>query len=260
MRVIVTRPALQAGPWVDLLRAQGLDAVALPLIDILPPADPEAVARAWAHLDGAALAMFVSANAVAHFFGARPGDLPQAWPAATRAGSTGPGTSAALRAQGVPAVAIVEPDAAGPFDTEALWQRLRHEAWKDRRVIIVRGDGGRDWLARQLVGAGATVDFVAAYRRVAPTIDPALVQAALRAPQHHRWHFSSSEAVDHLVDAVPGADWSHSQAYATHPRIASQARHRGFGRVALLGVGVDDLSRQLRAEGDAGASIESPSQ
>lgn len=268
MRVIVTRPASQALPWVAALRQQGVDAVALPLIGIEPAADAAALREAWAHLDGAALAMFVSPNAVTHFFEARSAGA--AWPASTRAGSTGPGTTAALQAagrgagragvEGLSADCIVEPPASGPFDTESLWQQLRHQDWRGRRVLIVRGDGGRDWFATQLRAAGAEVLFVTAYRRVVPSIDGGLVRAALQDPAVHRWHFSSSEAIDHLLAASPVADWSAAIAWATHPRIAERARGHGFGRVTLVGVRVDDVVAQWRLEGGAGASIESAAQ
>ncbi|MCA0239921.1 MAG: uroporphyrinogen-III synthase [Proteobacteria bacterium] len=259
MRVIVTRPIAQAAPWVQALQALGIDAVALPLIAI-EPAERAPIAAAWAHLNGAALAMFVSPNAVQHFFEARPPGQP--WPAATRAGSTGPGTSAALRAAGIDEAQLVEPPPDGPFDTETLWQRLQAEPWQGRRVLIVRGDGGRDWLAQTLRAAGAQVDFVTAYRRRAPRLDRALVDAALQAPAAHCWHFSSSEAIDHLLAAVPGADWRACRAEATHPRIAERARRAGFGRVGLVGVRVDELAARLRAPAagaaSQGASIESP--
>ena len=122
MRVIVTRPAAQALPFVERLRQRGVDALALPLIGIEPPSDPAAVQRAWRELTGVALAMFVSANAVEQFFALRPADC--TWPAGLRAGSTGPGTSAALRSAGIGAAAIDEPAEGGPYDTEALWQQL----------------------------------------------------------------------------------------------------------------------------------------
>jgi len=54
---------------------------------------------------------------------------------------------------------------------------------------------------------------------------------ALAAPERHLWLFSSSEGIDHLVQAVPHAAWSGARAIATHPRIAQRASERGFGAV-----------------------------
>ncbi len=231
MRLIVTRPAAQAGAWVAALQALGQDAVALPLIAVAPPADLAPVRLAWQRLPQCSLAMFVSANAVAHFFAAAPAP----WPAGVRAGSTGPGTSAALRAAGVPAALLVEPATdAVQFDSEALWARLSHESWSGLQVLVVRGEDGRDWLAETLRARGAEVHFVAAYRRHAPRLKPeeqALLAQALAAPAAHLWLFSSSEAVGHLRTLAPTADWHRSRAVASHPRIAQAARDAGFGQV-----------------------------
>jgi len=234
MRLIVTRPAAQAAVWVAELRALGLDAVALPLIDIGPPADAAPVLESWRQLAQFSLAMFVSANAVQHFFAlaTRP------WPDALRAGSTGPGTSAALRQAGVPAAAIVEPAAeTARFDSEALWARLAGEDWAGRRVLVVRGEEGRDWLADTLRERGAGVTFVAAYQRRPPRLDDAsraLLQQALAEARTHLWLFSSSESVGQLRLLAPDADWSSGRALASHPRIAQAARAAGFGDVQLL--------------------------
>ncbi|MES1161549.1 MAG: uroporphyrinogen-III synthase, partial [Rhizobacter sp.] len=100
---------------------------------------------------------------------------------------------------------------------------------------VVRGDGGRDWLADTLRRHGAQVDHVAAYRRAAPRLDAAeraLLHAALAAPAAHLWFFSSSEAIAHLEAlASPGADWRSAQAIGTHPRIVERARQTGFVQV-----------------------------
>ncbi|HEY6136017.1 MAG TPA: uroporphyrinogen-III synthase [Rubrivivax sp.] len=238
-RVIVTRPRAQATPWVEQLRAAGLDAVALPLIDIAAVADTAPLQTAWHGLAHSALVMFVSANAVQHFFAARPQDAP--WPAGTLAGSTGPGTSAALRDAGLASACVAEPAPGMPFETESLWDVLRQRDWRGRRVLIVRGEGGRDWLSEQLAAAGASVTFLAAYRRVAPRLDAAarlMLADALARPLEHVWHFSSSEAVGHLADLAPGADWSAAHALASHPRIVQAAQRAGFGHVALVGAQV----------------------
>lgn len=236
MQLIVTRPLAQAGPWVARLQALGCSAQALPLIGIAPPRDPAPVRAAWQQLAQQMLVMFVSANAVEHFFAARPAGA--TWPAGVLAGSTGPGTSAALLAAGVPAADLVQPPADAPrFDSEALWARLQDRDWTGRSAMIVRGEEGRDWLADTLRARGAQLSFVAAYRRLAPQLDAhqqALLATALARPAEHLWLFSSSEAVTHLRALAAQADWSKSRALASHPRIAQAARAAGFAEVAIV--------------------------
>jgi uroporphyrinogen-III synthase len=234
VRVIVTRPQPQAAQWVAQLSSLGQPAAALPLLGIADAADPAAVTAAWQRLPGCALAMFVSPSAVERFMAHRPAGL--AWPSGVLAGSTGPGTQAALLAAGVPAAAIVTPPvAAGRFDSEALWAELdQRGGWTGAQALIVRGEGGRDWLAGTLAQHGAQVHFVEAYRRTAPVPDAdgrALLREAQAAPAAHAWLFSSSEAARHLPALAPGADWSAGWALATHERIAEAARTLGFGRV-----------------------------
>lgn len=231
MRVLVTRPAAQASEWVQQLRTAGLLAEALPLMAIAPAADGAAVAAAWASLPAQALVVFVSPNAAAHFFAAKP--APTQWPQTVLAASPGPGTTKVLRELGVSH--IVEPAADAPqFDSEALWQQLSAHDWAGRQVLVVRGEGGRDWLADKLREHGARLSFVAAYRRAAPqwsAAEHALLGEALAQPAQHLWFFSSSEAIDHLQALAPQADWSGARAVATHPRIAERARRLGVGRV-----------------------------
>ena len=246
MRVLITRPRAQAEALAAELRAAGIDAVALPLIDIAPVADPHAVQQAWHRLPACALAMFVSANAVQHFMRLRPAQV--GWPAGELAASTGPGTSAALRTSGVPPSLLVQP-AGTVFDSEALWQRLRDRDWAGRRVLVVRGEGGRDWLAEQLGAAGATVHFVAAYARRPPALETtgrALLDAALAQPQAHLWVIGSSEAVGHLARLAPQADWSRAAALAPHPRIAEALQRLGFGQVRQVAAGAAALAAALR--------------
>lgn len=243
MRVLVTRPAAQAQDWVERLAALGIGAAALPLIAVAPAPDPAAVRAAWEGLATRRLVMFVSPNAVAQFFALRPPH--HDWPTTLRAASPGPGTGAALRAAGVPAAAILEPPADSPnFDSEALWPVLAPAGpWAGAAVLIVRGSvegepanetgRGREWLARQLVAAGATVDYLVAYRRTAPRFtaeQQAVWQQARAVPAAHLWLLSSSEAVEQLERLAPGG-WTAARALATHPRIAERARAAGFAAV-----------------------------
>ena len=235
--VLVTRPQPQADDWVARLQALGLQAAALPLLAISGPHDPAAVLAAWHRLPQLDLVMFVSPSAVERFMALRPAGA--VWPAGVLAGGTGPGTARALVEAGVPAATVVAPAAdSGQFDSEALWALLQgRRSWQHSQVLVVRGDGGRDWLAEVLRQQGASLHFVEAYRRTVPVLDAAgaaLLAAALAEPQRWCWLFSSSQAAGHLRLLAPSADWTGSRALATHPRIADAARALGFADVQQL--------------------------
>lgn len=249
-QLLVTRPQPQADAWVRELRALGVPAQALPLLAIEPAPEPAAREAADA-LARYGLVMFVSPNAVQSFFALRPS--PSNWPAHTRAASTGPGTTQALLDAGVPPQSIDEPARApAVFDSEALWQqRLAARNWQQVQVLVVRGDGGREWLAEQLRGAGAQVELVRAYRRVLPhwsAEQQALASRALAAPEQAVWLLSSSQAVGHLHSLLPQAAWPRAIAWATHERIAQAARALGFGAVHTVAPALHDVAASWAAQ------------
>ncbi len=240
LTLVLTRPRQQAGDWLHRLAALGTHAVSLPLIEIVAGA-PQAAAAAWQHLPGAALAMFVSPNAVEHFFKGRTGD----WPANTLAACVGPGSARALLSAGVPPQLIIQPPAdAASLDSEHLWPLLASRDWQGKLALILRGDGGRDWLAERLREQGArTLDF-SVYQRRCPVLDVAaqglladvVADVVEQADARYVWLFSSAEAIGHLASLLPSlaaADWSRQRAIATHARIAERARQLGFGDVVL---------------------------
>jgi len=237
-RVIVTRPEREARQWVQALVQRGLAAEALPLIGIGAVGDQYALQRAWHGLADDHAVMFVSANAVEHFFAARPSGV--AW-GAVRAWATGPGTAEALSRAGVLPSSIDAPSATAPrFDSEALWALVAHAPLAGRRVLIVRGAddagrvAGRPWLAERLASVGATVDQVVAYQRCLPVWrDDDRVRARRAAHDGAIWLFSSSDALRHLSLLLPDEGWQAARAVATHVRIAEAAADLGFGRVTV---------------------------
>lgn len=241
MRVLVTRPAREAQRWVHELRLHGIDASALPLIEIGEPPDQDAVRREWARLDRYDAVMFVSGNAVDRFFALRPPALPT-WPRARpRAWAPGPGTRDALVRCGLALASIDQPDAmARQFDSRALWDQVARQVKAGQRVLVVRGGdaagqgSGRDWLGSQLVEVGVAVDTIVAYCRRPPHWTPAQRELAQQASADgSAWLFSSSEAIGHLNAQMPGQSWSGARAVATHPRIGQAATDAGFGVVCL---------------------------
>lgn len=251
MRVIVTRPGPQAGKWVNALREAGHDALALPLIDIAPAADAAAVQAMWHRLHEFDAVMFVSANAVAHFFALRPLESISSIPVnpLQRFLVTGPGSALALERAGVLPAAMDAPAAdATQFDSEALWRVVGAKVCNGWRVLIVRGDTdpdaesganskdgkgvGREWFAARLLEKGAAVEYVVSYQRRAPQPGADTIALMQRAATDGTvWLFTSSEAVANLQAMAPGQSWQQARAVASHPRIAEAARDAGFGVV-----------------------------
>jgi len=260
--------------WLEALRAEGVDAQPLPLIGIAALPDTQPVRALWSALAAVDAMVFVSANAVAQFFAQRPRDA--RWPEALLAAAPGRGTAQALRAAGVPASLVVEPAAdAASLDSESLWAELGpRRDWRGARVLILRGsdvaDGnvpagrGREWLARRLGEAGASVSLQAVYRRGPVVLDAtqqALLASALAEPARHAWLFSSGEAIErlHVMAQELGLsiDARTARALVTHPRIAERAQALGWGRVSLVAPEPGAIAGTLRDTSARGPSIES---
>jgi uroporphyrinogen III methyltransferase / synthase len=261
--VVITRPAGQSSELIRQLDAAGIATLDFPLIDIAPVADDAPLRAALASLERYALVVFVSPNAVDQAF-ARSQDI---WPHALPIGVVGPGSVQALARHGVatPAHQVISPasaadDESASFDSEGLFAAIEASlgvaSLEGKRVLIVRGDGGREWLADRLREAGAEVDAVAAYRRLVP--EPSIGGWArvheLLAGTPHAWLLTSSEGVrnlhelaqDHLT-ADEIVQLKHAPLVAPHPRIAQTARALGFDRITVSGAGDERIARALLA-------------
>ncbi len=124
-QVIVTRPEQDAISWITQLREESLEAISFPLLSLSDLMSSEDAAKACQLALKSQALMFVSANAVRFFAAAlmhQPHWLDHVKHNA-RVWCTGPGTAAALKAQGIPSHQIDQPAAsAAQLDSEALWE------------------------------------------------------------------------------------------------------------------------------------------
>ena len=160
--VVVTRPIGQAERLCALIEEAGGATIRFPAIEIGDPEDGSALASAIEALDEFDLAVFISANAVAR-------TLPRVWasrgwPASLKVAAIGQATARELDRHGLRA--DVSPRER--FDSEALLDLPEMKAVVGKRVVIFRGDGGRELLGQTLRDRGAVVDYVETYRRVQP--------------------------------------------------------------------------------------------
>jgi len=230
-RILVTRPGAQAGTLAGLIAEHGGEAVCFPLIEIGATDDPEALRQAITQLDDYSLAVFISPNAVTY-------SLPQilavrVWPAGLQAGAIGPGTVAQLNANGL--AEVIAPDER--FDSAALLERaeLQAESVAGKKVLILRGNGGREELAETLRERGAQVDAVTVYHR-SPPADPALLLSLLRNTTLDALTISSSEGLRNLqalLDTENTDVFHRTPVFVPHQRIADVATELGWKDVVL---------------------------
>jgi uroporphyrinogen-III synthase len=194
--VLVTRPQAQSAALTDAIESLGGTVHRFPVLDIVPRSRADVIADASA-LAPADMVIFVSTNAVLHGLHTVGADNVQI-------AAIGPATAAAITAAGT----TVDILPVGGADSEHL---LAAEAFKNvagKTVTIVRGQSGREVLAESLRQRGATVQYLAAYERVARSFSQAELDALDSA-----WRNGDIDAVvimsvatlDALLESLPPA-------------------------------------------------------
>ncbi|MBT9299868.1 uroporphyrinogen-III synthase [Pseudomonas brenneri] len=121
-------------------------------------------------------------------------------------------------------------------DSEALLAlpRLREAVAVDAaRVLILRGQGGRELLAERLRGQGASVDYLELYRRFLPAYDTGVLMQRIEVERLNGVVVSSGQGFLHL-QALAGADWprvAQLPLFVPSPRVAEMARAAGAEKV-----------------------------
>ena len=225
-RVLLTRPADESAALAAALSAAGIFSSSLPLLDTAPlPVTPEqqAVFRGL----GRYCAVIVVSKPAARL---ALQQLNQAWPQLPWF-SVGAGTAQVLADHGL---RVHYPQAGD--DSEALLQlpALREAvARPNARVLILRGQGGRELLAERLRERGASVDYVELYRRFLPAYDAGVLIQRIQLERLNGLVVSSGQGFLHL-QAMAGADWpqvAQLPLFVPSPRVQEMARAAGAEKV-----------------------------
>ncbi len=225
-RVLLTRPAEESAALAAVLSDAGIFSSSLPLLDIEPlPITPEqqAVLR---NLGRYCAVIVVSKPAARLAVQALDQDWPQLpW------FSVGAATAQVLAEHGL----RVDYPQTGD-DSEALLQlpALREAiAHPDARVLILRGEGGRELLAERLREQGASVDYLELYRRFLPDYDAGVLMQRIQLERLNGLVVSSGQGFLHL-QALAGADWqqvAQLPLFVPSPRVYEMARAAGAEKV-----------------------------
>ncbi len=237
--VLVTRPAAQAGPLCEQIEQQGGTAVRFPVLEIIPPADPQAVRAIGARLERFDWAFFVSANAVQMTLSVILAQ--RDWPPSLRIAVIGKRSAEELQRFGLCADLVPE----HRFDSEGLLALPQMQQVAGAHCVIFRGGSGRSLLADTLRERGALVEYVEAYRRVRPSLDSGDLMARLRAGRIDIVLVNSVESLKNLVEMLGS---SGKQLLVDLPllvvseRLAKAARALGFRRPPLVADSASDAA------------------
>ncbi len=240
LKIAVTRPREQAAPLARRIEEAGGIPLLFPLLDIAPAQDAQALHEQVSRLAQFDLAIFISPNAVQYGMAAirAAGELPQN----LKIAAVGQGSAKALRELGI--AEVIAPTER--FDSEGLLALPELQDVAGRRVMIFRGDGGRELLGDTLKARGAAVEYAACYRRSRPQQDiAALLDAAPDALA-----VTSSEALEYLWQMLGDARRDRAcglPLFVPHPRIAELAQRQGWRQVLPSGAGDDGLLSALIA-------------
>jgi uroporphyrinogen-III synthase len=238
LTIVVTRPRDQAAQLSRRIEHAGGIPVLFPLLDITAVQDTQTLFEQIARLGQFNLAIFISPNAVHYGIAAirAAGHVPDSLKIAT----VGQGSAKALRALGIAnVIAPIE-----QFDSEGLLALPELQNVAGWRVMIFRGDGGRELLGDTLKARGATVEYATCYQRSKPQQDAGALLSAVP----DAITVTSSEALGYLwqmLNSNARAALRVTPLFVPHERIAGLAREQGWLQVQLTESGDDGLLSAL---------------
>ena len=193
--ILNTRPAHQQSELTAMLEADGARVLSFPVIRIVASG---AAAPDFASYD---ILLFVSRNAVDHGLDLARG---LAFPATMQFGVIGSATRAALLERiGDPGERLIQSE---PYNSEALLEAPALQQVAGKRILILRGQAGRNLLGDELGARGARVDYCEVYRRELPERDPAAFARLVSAAFPTLVVLTSNEGMHNLFELVDAAE------------------------------------------------------
>ena len=165
MNILLTRPEGRNQSMIEILSQHRISYTVTPLLQVQATNNTQHK-TAIAHFKNADIVIFISTNAV--LFSTKSIALNTC--TSTQFYAVGDATFHALQAQGITAFKA-------PSDcqqTEGLLTLNELQDLSDKKIVIVRGVGGRETLAETLTQRGGKVNYWETYQRVYPAIDDAI--------------------------------------------------------------------------------------
>ena len=156
------------------MQAAGFEVSICPTVTIKPLALTAAARQCLLSLDELDLVLFVSVNAVACTVGWMQ-ELGLSWPISLPVFALGAATENALLQHGI----RVQESSQQPYNSESLLKLAALQGLHTAKIVICRGRGGRELLARELRIRGAEVNYLESYERNLPALTKSQYESSL---------------------------------------------------------------------------------
>ena len=236
--VLVTRPAHQAVHLAELIVAAAGKPVLFPVLEILDAADLQPLYALIDRLDSFDLAIFISPNAVNKAMNLIKSR--RELPAALKIAAIGRGSSKELKHFGV--TDIIAPTAR--FDSENLLELPQLQDVAGQRIVVFRGDGGREVLGDTLTTRGAIIEYAECYRRSRPDASAGGLLRQWSRNEINAVTVTSAEGLRNLYDMLGklGRQWlKTTPVFVPHERILEVARELGLEQGVVTPSGDEGL-------------------
>lgn len=245
--VIVMRPGAANDRLAGRLENLGMKVWKWPAFTIVPPEDPERVQQRLNHLECFDMVLLASPAAVA----AAAVHVRQ-WPKHVKLATIGQGTARAIRSVWGEEISVIAPPGdSTESGSEKLFELLKTQGFP-ARVLIIRGQVGREWLREQLIAHGTDVEVLTAYQRVPlelSTEQISQLRASLLGPAPIVY-VTSTDAVGVLLHALKGIrgarEWvMMGDAITIHPRPQAQLVEFGFRNPGIVSAKDEEVTEEI---------------
>ncbi len=231
LSILVIRPKPQGEILCEKIRALGGKATYFPTIEIALPQNIAEFITSISMLNQCDILVFISPQSVY----ASAAAIHQIWPVfpnRVKVAAVGASTAQALREANLPVDFFPEKE----WSSENLLELSELQIVKEKKIVIVRGEGGREVLSETLKKRGAEVINAFAYRRLLPQVETSEYIHLLREHKIDIIVGTSYEAIQNLKILIGEFNWPilcEVPLLVISERIATLAKALGFVKIFI---------------------------
>ena len=197
-RIMITRPAHQAGKLARGIKAAGGKTFLFPTIEIVPSELSAENKEKIQQLNQFDIIVFISPNAVE--YGIKHIQALTEFPDNILLATIGQGSAKALKTFLGKQPDIVPQE---KFNSEGLLNTAAMQDVANKRILIIRGNSGREHLKDTLQQRGALVEYLDVYKRIKPATNTSDLEQYLQNNQIAAIVITSAESLKNLLELTP---------------------------------------------------------